>query len=1042
MNTRLRQSGPIAWMARHAVAPNLLMLFLILGGLGFTTLIRQEVFPSYETDTITIRVPLPGATPQEVEEGVILAIEEELRSIQGIDTLTATASESLAKVVAELGTDRDRRLVYDDVRQAVDRITTFPEDAEEPTVSLDIRKRNVVEIQLYGEVDERSLRMAAEMVRNRLLDEPEISQVELSGARDLEIEVLVPRAALRAYGLTLLDVGTTIRRAALDRSGGTVETAGGDILLRVADRRDLPSEFAEIPLIADPRGTVLRLGDVARIRHGFADADLASSYNGKRSIRVDVYRVGEETPIGVSDAVQRALPEAMAALPAGIDAAIVDDDSDIYRARMELLIKNGFMGLLLVLLVLSLFLEFKLAFWVAMGIPTAFLGTLIFLPVLDVSINMVSMFAFILALGIVVDDAIVVGENIFEYLQRGMSRIDAAIQGARDIAVPLAFSIITNIIAFLPLALVPGAFGKFWLVIPLVVASAFLLSWIEALFVLPAHLAGVARRDPSRRPGIGARIQMTFSGLLASFVERVYGPLLRVAMGWRYTTVALMAGVLAIAIAWPMSGRMGFGLFPSVPRDYASASVTMPVDAPFETTLAVRDRMVAAAHEVVAAHGGEDLATGISALVNGARIDLRIYLQPPGVRPLPTAEVASLWREAAGEIPAARSMRFESSFGGPGGQSGIEFQLAHTDVDTLAGAAAAFKARLEEFGAIRDAEDGFTPGKTELAFRLTEAGRAAGFTAESVAAQVRAAFLGLEALRQQDGRNEITVRVRLPAEERRSEHDVETLILIGPDGSEAPLYEVATVERGRADSIINRENGRRVVWVSANVEPTEETIRIVAAATTEILPALQRDFPGLGWQLAGRQDTQAEVMGSFALSMSVALVMIYVCLAIPFRSYVQPAIVMTAIPFGFAGAIAGHLIMGISLSIISVFGIIALSGVVINAALVMIDYANKLRASGAEPFDAMWRAGMRRFRPILLTTLTTFGGLAPMIFETSRQAQFLIPMAVSLGYGIVFATTIVLFLIPALYMILEDLRGLVHPSSQPRARGAEPAEGV
>jgi multidrug efflux pump subunit AcrB len=1012
-------------MARHGVAANLLMLVLILGGLFMTTRIKQEYLPHTEPDTVSVSIALPGATPEEVEQSIILAVEDELRGVQGIDELTATANEGRARLVAELAADRDRRLVYNDIQQAVDRVTTFPEDAEEPQVTLDARRREVVELHLYGDVDARSLRMAAEHVRNVLLLEPEVSQIDLIGTRDMEVHVEISRAALRAYGLTLAGVADTIRQAALDRAGGTLETRGGDLLLRLADRRDAAREFALIPLIADRRGTVLRLGDVAEVRPGFAESNVVATFDGKPSIQLDVFRVGAETPITVSDAVKRALPGAMSTLPEAIEVVTLNDRADHYRGRIELLLKNGFLGLILVLIVLSLFLEYKLAFWVAVGIPTAFLGTLLFLPFFGASINMVSMFAFILALGIVVDDAIVAGENIYEYLERGMSRIDAAIQGARDIAVPLGFSILTNIVAFLPLALVPGAFGKFFVVIPMVVSTAFLLSWIEALYVLPAHLAGVRRRDPRKRAGPLIRIQQLFSNGLASFVQRVYGPLLRLSIHWRYTTVALMLAALAVTLAWPLTGRMGWGLFPEIPRDYSRVAVTMPVGAPLETSLAVRDHMVAAARKVIAENGGDELEQGIQALINDRTITVKAYLQPPEIRPISTEEFTVAWRKVAGPLAEARSIRFESSFGGPGGGAGIEIQLSHPDIDMLSEAAEVLAARLGEFGPVRDPDDGFTPGKAQLEFRLTEAGRSLALSSDEVARQVRAAFFGVEALAQQDGRNEVTVRVRLPEAERRSEADIETLLIRTPDGGEVPLYEVATAERGRADAVIGRKDGQRIVTVSANVEPPDETNKILAAVTAEVLPRLQEDYPGLGYSLEGRQATQRETMQSFmGFSIPLALLIIYGLLAIPFRSYVQPLIVMTAIPFGFAGSVLGHLIMGMSLSIISVFGIIALSGVVINAALVMIDYANKGRIAGAPAFEAIWRAGLRRFRPILLTTMTTYGGLAPMIFETSRQAKFLIPMAVSLGYGIVFATVVVLFLIPCLYMIVEDVRGL------------------
>jgi multidrug efflux pump subunit AcrB len=1025
-------------MAGHGVAPNLLMLLFLLGGLLMATRITQEVFPSFEMDTVTVSVALPGATPEEVEQSVVLAVEEALSGVEGIDRLSATAAEGSATVTAELSTERDRQAVYDEIAQEIARITTFPEDAEEPIVRLVESRRQVLELQLHGDLEPYPLRIAAERLRSALLLEDGISQVDLKGTRDLEIHVEIPQAALVAHGLTLEGVAQTIRRAALDRAGGTLETRGGDLLLRLADRREDAAGFAAIPLIADESGPLLRLGDIADVERGFAEADVIGSFEGRPAIELDIYRVGEETPISVSEAVRAALPSAMAGLPEGLSVAITDDDAEIYRGRLELLLKNGFIGLVLVLLVLSLFLEYRLAFWVAVGIPTAFLGTFLILPWAGASINMVTMFAFILALGIVVDDAIVVGENIYEAMERGMGRLEAAIQGAREIATPLAFSILTNLVAFLPLALVPGGFGKFFIWIPLVVASAFILSWIEALFVLPAHLAGVPPRG-ARPPNRLERVQARVSRGLEWFVARVYGPLLRIALGWRYATAALMLAVLMVVLAFPVSGRMGFSLFPPVPRDYSTATVTLPVGAPLATAESVRERMVGAARAVVAENGGEALGRGVHALIEETEITVRAYLQPPETRPIGTAEFTRLWRERVGEIPEARALRYSSSFGGPGGQTSIEVQLSHEAVGVLSRAAESLAAELGRFDTVRDPDDGFTPGKRQLEFRLTEAGRAFGLTSEEIGRQVRAAFQGTEALAQQEGRNEVSVRVRLPGSERRSEADIEGLLVRLPAGGEVPLFQVAEVERSRADARITREEGRRIVTVTANVVPDEETNRVLAALEDEVLPALVADHPGLGYRFGGRQETTRDTLASFTrVSIPLALALMYALLAVPFRSYVQPAIVMAAIPFGIVGAVLGHMLMGMSLSMISLFGVIALSGVVINAAIVMIDYANRARIAGAAPFEAIRRAGMRRFRPILLTTLTTFGGLAPMIFETSRQAKFLIPMAVSLGYGILFATVIVLFLIPALYLVVEDLRWLMRPRS--RALPPEPRD--
>ena len=608
MIARTARGGPIAWMARNSVAANLLMAVLIFGGLYMMTKVKQEYLPNTDADTVTVNVTLPGATPAEVEQSIVLALEDAISSVQGIDKISSNASEGSAALTIELSNDRSRELVFGDIQQAVDGVTSLPDDAEEPVVRLSQRRRAVLDVQIFGAADPLAIRMAAEHVRSALLAADGISQVDIENQRDLVYHIEIPEAALRAHDLTIRDVAATIRSAALDRAGGTIETSGGDLLLRLADRREDIREFARIAVVTDRTGTVVRLGDIATLRRGFDDGGMVSTFDRQNSIELRVRRVGDETPITVSQVAREVLPDAVSTLPSGIDYRILSDRSEYYKGRMDLLTKNGLIGLALVLILLTLFLEIKLAFWVAVGIPTAFMGTLLILPVTDQSINLVSMFAFILALGIVVDDAIVAGENIYEYRQQGVNRLDAAIQGARDIAVPLSFSILTNIVALIPLALMPGWMGKLWFVIPIVVSLAFIMSWVEALFILPAHLSGHERK--TRRKGVWAvlawlpvqtdryllkPVQFCFAGGLAWFTRWIYAPVLRLALNARYVTVALMVAVLMTAIAWVESGRMGWGLFPPVPRDFSKALLEMPVGTPEALTLSVRDQVVAAA---------------------------------------------------------------------------------------------------------------------------------------------------------------------------------------------------------------------------------------------------------------------------------------------------------------------------------------------------------------------------------------------------------------------------------------------------------------
>jgi multidrug efflux pump subunit AcrB len=996
------------------------MIFLLLGGLFMTSRIKQEVFPEFDLDMVTVSVGYSGASPEEVEQGIILAVEEAIRAIVGVKELTATAAEGKGTVTAELEEGVDQQKIYQEIKQEIDRITTFPEDAEEPEVSLVTHLREVIALNLYGDVSEMALRETADSVRDRLLQSPDITQVELHGVRDYEIQVEVPLDRLRAYGLTLEEISEAIDNASVEIPGGSVDTASGDILLRIKDRRDWASEFARIPVVTTADGSVVYLEDIATVREGFEDSDQSAVYNGSRCINIDIYRVGAQTPIGVAGAVRTAMGEIELDLPTGISWNISRDQAKVYQQRLELLLKNAFMGLLLVLVVLGLFLEFRLAFWVTMGIPTAFLGSLLFLPVMGVSINMISLFAFIVALGIVVDDAIVAGENIYEYQQQGMGFARAAVLGARDVAVPIAFSILTNVVAFLPLYFIPGTMGKIWKVVPLVVITVFLISWIESLLILPGHLAHLKRRPAGSSTSRLQRWQQAFTGRVTQFINEVYGPFLNLCIHWRTLTVALCLTVLVVVLSYALSGRMGIILMPRVESDHADVTAVLPVGSPMEKVEAVQKKLAAAMTAVAAENGGDQLLEGIYSRIEENQVKVNAYLTDVGVRPLNTGEVTRLWREKLGPLVGLESLRFESDGGGPGSGADLTVELSHSDINVLDQASAALAEGLAGFSNVKDIDDGYTPGKQQLDFSIKLEGQSLGLTSAEVARQVRNAFSGAEALSQQRGPNEVTVRVRLPENERTSEYNVEHLMIHTPAGLFVPLAEIATVERGRAYTSISRRDARRTVTVSASVEPMGETSQVQAALSSTLLPELARTFPGLSYGYEGRQADMKESMQSLIGGFVLSMLAIYFLLAIPFRSYSQPLIVMIAIPFGIVGAILGHLLMGYNLSLMSMMGIVALAGVVVNDSLVLIDYANRQRRDGAGAVDAIRFAGLRRFRPIILTTLTTFGGLAPMIFEHSRQARFMIPMALSLGFGILFATVITLILVPCLYLLIED----------------------
>ena len=1028
--------GIIAWMVHSRVAPNLLMVLLIAGGLFVSTRIKQEVFPSFDLDVVNVSVPYPGASPEEVEQGVVLPIEQAVRGVDGVKEMSATAGEGSGTVALELLSDADHGHVHQEIKQAVERIRTFPEDAEDPRVTLAARRRGVLSLLLYGDASETTLHDLAEDVRDRLLQHEGITQVDIVGAREFELHVEVPTDTLRAHDLTLEVVAARIRAASVELPGGSVKTRGGELLLRVSDRRDWARDFATIPIATSASGGVVRLGEVANVRDGFEDVDRYAFYNDKPSIGLDVYRVGEQTPIGVSDAVRDVMAETEEILPDGIDWAVQRDRSTYYRGRLSLLLKNAFLGLCLVLVVLGLFLELRLAFWVTMGIPTSFLGGLLFLMGLDVSINIVSMFAFIIALGIVVDDAIVAGENIYEYRMRGMSFKDAAIKGAKGVSLPIAVSILSNIIAFLPLLFIPGTLGKIWKVIPMVTVTVFIISWAEALFILPAHLA-YAKDRSADKPGLLRRVQERCATSLQWVVRRIYRPCLETCLRWRWLTLAIALAPVIMAYGYVSGGHIGMILMPRVESDRAVVSAELPLGTPKDRVELVRRQLTSAGARVAAEHGGEALSEGVFSEVNDNTIEVSMYLTDPEDRPASTTQVTEEWRKQTGPIVGVRSLRFESDRGGPGSGSALTIELSHRDISTLEQASGALAAELDELSNVTDINDGRSTGKEQLDFKLRPEGESLGLTSAEVARQVRNAFHGSIALRQQRQRSEVTVLVRLPEAERNKEYDVEALLIRTPGGKEVPLSEVAEVERGRSYTSITRRDARRVMTVTADVNPIAELGSVKRSLDTAVLPRLAQRYPGLTYGYKGRQAHFKESVEALFSGLLLALIALYFLLGIPFKSYTQPLVIMMAIPFGAVGAIVGHVVMGYSLSLLSLMGVIALAGVVVNDALVLVDYANGRRKEGAGLIEAACDAGARRFRPVLLTTLTTFGGLAPMIFETSRQARFIIPMALSLGFGIVFATAITLILVPTLYVMSE---GVAERGRVPDVAEAAPAQ--
>jgi multidrug efflux pump subunit AcrB len=1034
--------GPISWMAQNSVASNLLMFVLIVGGLLVASRVKREVFPEFELDIVQVSVVYPGASPEEVEEGVILSIEDEVRSLDGIKQVTSSSFEGRGIVNIELLRGVDNGNVLQNAKNVVDSIQSFPEEAERPIVSLLERRRNVISLLISGTVDRKILRALAEEIREELIQEEGITLVELKAIPPLEISVEIPAAKLRAYNLRLEQVADLVRLTALDLPGGGVKTPGGEVLLRTKERRDYAEEFKDIAVVSNPDGTQVTLADIAEVKEIFQETDEEAFFNGDPAVRLDVFRIGDQDPLTIAGSVQRFVKEKNRQLPSSVQLTTWDDRSEVYRDRIYLLLKNASIGLILVFLFLGLFLEPVLAFWVTLGIPISIIGSFLFIPWTGVSINMISLFAFIVTLGIVVDDAILVGENVYHKREKGMPYLKASIFGSRQISGPVTFAVLTNIVAFLPLLFVPGPSGKLFMQIPTIVIAVLVVSLVESLYVLPSHLTHEYRLKGFWR-WINVPNQV-FEGFLKRFIDGVVAPQLRTAMAWRYLTLSCAIGVLLMMLGLLMGGHIKFSYLPRVDSDVVTAQVTLPFGVPMETTRRVQKQLVEGARRALVKAGGEQISRGLYAQI-GQPLSARgssatqltgshlaaaqLFLVPSDQRDISGVEFANLWRKEVGEIVGADSTNFQGMIQTGGGQP-IDLHLSHPNKDQLDKAAKELAQGLRYYEGVYDIDDGVAKGKPQLSFQVKPDARGLGITSRELAEQVRGAFYGAEALRQQRGRNEIKVMVRLPENERQTLESIEKLIVRTPQGGEIPISEAAYVTFDHSYTSIARTDGRRVQAVTADVDENRaNAAQVIEDVEETLLPVLSKKYRGLSYAVEGEQKERLETMEFLAVGFAFAMFGIYALLAIPFKSYTQPLIVMLSIPFGIIGAVLGHFLLGYELSIVSMFGIVALSGVVVNDSLVLIVTANQNLDEGMPIMDAIVDAARRRFRPIVLTSFTTFFGLAPMIFETSMQARFLVPMAISLGFGILFSTFIVLLISASFYLILDDIKRVSGQSS-------------
>jgi multidrug efflux pump subunit AcrB len=959
-------------------------------------------------------------------------VEEAVQGLESIKEMTSTAREGRGTIALELIAGSNRMQALMDIEQAVDRVRTFPEQAEEPRVRLQTQRRDVMELVLYGDVDFWTLRQLGEHVRRRLLVEDTITQAVIDDVPAYLTQVEIPHQTLREFNLTLAEVARRIEQSSRDIPAGSLATDNGDILLRLHARKQWAESFADIVIRSASSGGMVTLGDIANIRDGFEATGFHSRFNGQPSVEIEIFRTGNQSPLDIDAAVASVMADLDATLPAGVKVRIDSNRAEHFEDRMTMLLENGVLAMAIVLVILSLFLEYRLAFWIMMGMTISFVGSMLFLPALGVSINMISMFGFLMVLGIVVDDAIVVGENIYDYRERGMDFMTAAIKGARDIAAPVTFSILTNIVAFMPLLFIPGVTGNFWWPMGAVVIAVLAISLIEALFILPAHLAQSGRGTVSLYGRWLHTVQKAFSRGFTAVTERGYRPLLAVALRFRYITLTSSFTFLLVVGAYAVSDHMGMIMMPEPPADEIEAAVNLPVGTTARRAGALAMAITRDTQRLLDEQNLTGSVEGIKTNVRGESfIDVELVLKPENQRDRSISEIVALWRNQIGDFKGVDQITFETEAGPGSWRDDISLDLSHTDIDTLAKASQRFFDELEQISQTRNVNDSYTPGKPQFDLSLTADGRALGLTGAQVGGQLRDAFFGATALRQLRGLNENEIRVRLPENERQQLSFLEDFVIQLPEGGEVPLMDVARVSKSESLRSISRRDGRRVITVGTDVVPKSATGQVLELIRRDILPELAREFPGLTWSFQGSQadmrESTSALWGGFALAMGV----IFALLAIAFGSYLQPLIVMLAIPFGAVGAVIGHMILGLELSLVSLMGIVALSGVMVNDSLIMVDYANRQREQMSAA-KAILYAGQRRFRPIVLTTLTTFCGLTPIIFETSLQATYLIPMAVSLGFGIVFATALILFVVPCLYLTLEDTKARLLPRSSSR----------
>ena len=1021
----------ITWFTKNDVAANLLMLTIALAGVfSLFKLIPLEFFPNFESNRVIVDVSLRGSTPEDAELGLATRIEAAIKDLEGVDSYSSESFEGGTSVSIEAQKNYDARELLENVKNRIDTINTFPGEAERPSIYLAQRRRAAITLTLAGEVSEREMREQADRLLDEILLLPNVNQATVQGVRQYEIAIELRQDKLREYDLSLDEVSSAISRSSLDLSAGNIVAAGGDVLIRSKGQAYQQDEFESIVIKTNPDGTLLRLGDIAQVADGFEEKAIRTRFDGHSAALIDIYSTDNQSMIEVCDEVKDFVESKRQKMTGNLDIHVWNDRSLIIKKRINTLTSNALQGGILVILLLSLFLRPSVAFWVFLGIPVSFCGAWLTMPLLGVSFNMLSLFAFIVVLGIVVDDAIVTGENVYSHLQKSKDGLSAAINGTREVAVPVTFGVLTTVVAFAPLLFIEGRRGALFAQIPLIVVPVLLFSLIESKLVLPAHLKHIKLKDDDRQNPI-MRWQRGFANGFERAILKYYQPLLAKCLDNKFSTLATFFGLLAIIVVAFNLGHTRYTFFPRIPSETVRVYINMPTGTSFAITDKHMDRVLESAQTLqdkyIDERTGVSIIEGILARTGGFGGQSHVgYARFEVVSPenrsikISSPELAREWRKLIGDIPGAESITFRAELGRA--SDPIDVELRSEKLETLELAADELKAFLGQYSGVFDINDSFSSGKEELLIELTPEAHLLGLSRSDVIRQVRQGFFGVQAQRIQRGKNDVRVMVRFPQSERKSVAHLNNMLIRTSTDQQIPLSEIAILKTGLSPTEIRRIDGYRVANVTADIEKTNVNMTALGAEMNTFLQEIAVRYPGLSFKLGGEQEEEAESMASMLLGLGVVLFIIFCLLAIPFRSYSQPLVVMLVIPFGVIGAVVGHWIMGMNLTIFSLMGMLALVGVLVNDSLVLVDYINKKVAEGMKLEDALLTAGSSRFRPVMLTSLTTFFGLLPLLLNNETQAQFLIPMAISLGFGIMFATFITLLLVPINYMLLAQLK--------------------